>query len=253
MVRVPAKFKRSCVACGNEMRHRTKEHFWPQWLITRTATHKTSVRFGPQKRINPRALTVPLCGPCNSRFGSELEAPVARVFDDLEAGRGISDIEAEAVIRWLWKLEGLAWCFANPAGLYTERYTLRDRVLSPIDEIRSELTLAISLIGHIAPDFGDAPMGLDSWNATSAVYVAGVLSKIAVMVLLRQFESEVSESFSLYRLAELDAPDRGAKLFFPKTGFPNCVEAVGKTKLAALILSYAHEVEARRREAKFAE
>ncbi len=249
---VAAKFKQVCVACALPMKDKTKEHFWPQWLIERTGTHKTSVRFSPEKKINPRKLTVPLCGSCNNRFGNELESPVSKSFEDLEALRGISDIEAERIVRWLWKIEGLSWCFANPDSLYTQKYTLRDRVLNPIDEIRGELTLAISLVEKIEPDFGDAPMGLDSWTVTSAIYVAGVFARVAVMVLLRRFEGEVPDNFSLYRLADRNAPDRDAKLFFPKVGFRTCVEAVGKTKLHGGMLSYAHEVEALRREGRHA-
>ena len=177
---------------------------------------------------------------------------MSRAFEDLEAGRGISDREAETIVRWLWKLEGLFWCFAHPDGLYTQKYTLRDRVLNPIDEVREELTLAVALIAHIEPEFGDAPMGLDSWTSTSAIYVAGVFSKVALMVLLRQFEDQVPENFSLHRLGAVNAPDRDAKLFFPKVGFPTCVKAVGDTTLHGGFLSYAHEVEARRREDQYA-
>jgi len=195
-------------------------------------------------------MTVPLCFSCNNRFGNELEGPVSRSFDDLEAGRGISDIEAERIVRWLWKLEGLSWIFDNPEGTYTQRYTLRDRVLCPIDDLRSELTLAISLAERIEPEFGDAPMGLDSWNDKSAIHVAGVFSRVAIMVLLRQLESMVPPSFSLYRLSAHNAPDREAKLFFPKTGFRNCVEAVKTTTLAASILSHAHDLEMRNAEVR---
>jgi hypothetical protein len=245
---VHAKYKHICVACSMAMRDKTKEHFWPQWMIKKTNTHQTGVRFAPGKKINPRALTVPLCSTCNNRFGNELEGPVAKSFEDLEAGRGLSDREAERIIRWLWKLEGLSWCFAHPDGLYTQKYSLRDRVLNPIDEIRSELTLAVSLVAEIEPEFGDAPMGLDSWNDTSAIYVAGVFSRVALMVLLRQFASEVPKNFSFYQLADLHAADREAKLFFPAVGFATCVEAVGVTAKHAAMLSYAHELEARRRE-----
>src|SRR5215217_7800644 len=111
-----------------------QEHFWPQWLISRTGTHKTGVRFDRQKKINPRKLVVPLCISCNSDFGRELESPVSVIFSDIEAGRGISDLEAELLIRWLWKFEGLAWCFSNPTATYNQRVTIRERVLQPIDE-----------------------------------------------------------------------------------------------------------------------
>lgn len=188
---------------------------------------------------------VPLCIRCNTDFGHELEAPVSRIFSDLEAGQGISDMEAELLIRWLWKFEGLFWIFTHPQHKYTEKYTLRERVLQPIDEIRSDLSLAISLAEEIDPSFGDAPMGLDSWNEHDATFVAGVFSRIAIMVLRRQFEPDVPNQFTLYRLSDRSAPDRAAKLFYPKAGFKTCVEAVGTTRKAGLYLSHAHDLVAR--------
>lgn len=245
----PKKFKKLCVACGAVNPKVNKEHFWPEWLIEKTGTHRTNVRFDQNKRINPKKLVVPLCIQCNTDFGRELEAPVSRIFGDLEAGRGISDVEAELLIRWLWKFEGLYWSFSHPNDTYNERYTLRERVLHPIDDLRSRLTLAISLAAEIYPDFGDAPMGLDSWNEASAVFVAGVFSRVAIMVLESQFEAHVPSQFSLYRLADRDGADRSAKLLYPAVGFRNCVEAVGVTRDVGLFLSHAHDLEARNRAA----
>ena len=247
---VPKKFKLLCVACGATEPKMNKEHFWPEWLIERTGTANTTVRFTPEKRINPKSLVVPLCVDCNTAFGRELEAPVSRIFSELEEGLGLSDNDAELLIRWLWKFEGLSWCFANPSGMYTEKYTLRQRVLQPIDEFRSNLTLAVSLAATIDPKFGDAPMGLDSWTDVSAVFVAGVFSKVAIMVLEREFEEFVPRQFGTYRLAEAGAPDRSAKLFYPPTSFRNCVEAVNVTKDIGLYLSHAHDLRARNRAAR---
>ena len=227
----------------------SREHYWPQWLIARTQTHQTSVRISAEHRVNPKTFTVPLCDRCNQDLGRLLEAPVAKIFDDLENERGISDGDAELLVRWLWKFEGISWCFNHPTGTYTDRYTIRDRVLSPLDDIRDELSLAVSLIGSINPDFGDAPMGIDSNTTHSAIYVAGVFSRISMMVLLRELEGEVPNHFSIYRLAGRDAPDRDAKLFFPKVGFRDCVEAVGTTLQSALFLSYSHDLVSRNRDA----
>src|SRR6266498_2812771 len=131
--------------------------------------------------------TFPLCVACNSDFGQGLEVPVARIFEDLEQGKGISDLEGELLVRWLWKLEGLGWIFEFSGGRYNDKYTLRQRVLHPIDDIRGQLTLAIALVEKIDPDFGDAPMGLDSRCLHSAIFVSGVFSKVAVMVVLAPF------------------------------------------------------------------
>jgi len=245
---IPKRFKKICAACGTVDPKINKEHFWPQWLIEKTGTHRTAVRFTPTKRINPKALVVPLCVRCNTDFGRELEAPVARIFEDLETDQGISDIEAELLIRWLWKFEGLFWIFTHPENKYTAKYTLRERVLQPIDDTRSGLSLAISLVEEIDPSFGDAPMGLDSWNEHDATFVAGVFSRIAIMVLRQRYESDVPSQFTLYRLSDRNAPDRVAKLLYPKAGFKTCVEAVGITRKVGLYLSHAHDLEARNHE-----
>lgn len=242
---IPKKFKKICAACGAVDRKLNKEHFWPQWLIEKTGTQRTSVRFTSTKCINPKALVVPLCINCNNDFGRELEAPVSRIFEDLESGQGISDREAELLIRWLWKFEGLFWIFTHPENKYTTKYTLRERLLQPIDDIRSGLSLAISLVEEMDPGFGDAPMGLDSWNEHDATFVAGVFSRIAIMVLRQRFEFDVPSHFTMYRLSDRSAPDRAAKLFYPKTGFKTCVEAVRITRKAGLYLSHAHDLEAR--------
>lgn len=242
---IPKKFRNTCAACGAVGTEMNKEHFWPDWLINRTRSHQTSVRFTTTKRINPKRLVVPLCKRCNKDFGRELEHPVSRIFEDLEAGRGASELEAELLIRWLWKFEGLFWIYTHPEAQYTTKYTLRERVLQPIDDIRSELSLAISLIGEIDPSFGDSPMGLDSWNEYDATFVAGVFSRIAIMVLRSQFEDDVPGQFTIYRFSNQGDADQSVKTIYPKTGFRTCVDAVATTTQAAGYLSYAHDLVAR--------
>jgi hypothetical protein len=240
---VHRKFKRTCAACGKGGLM-NKEHYWPKWLIEKTATK--GVRFAPDKRINPRSFTVPLCEKCNTDFGRELETPVSKILPRLEAGEGLSDREAEILVRWLWKFEGLAWIFAHPHGQYTQTYTLRERVLRPIDAIRDRLTLALSIVAELDPRYSEEPMGLDSRTKQSAVYVAAVFGRVAMMVLLSKFESDVSPEFSLYRFASPDSPDRDAKLFHPKVGFADCLRAVNTTRYAALWLSHHHDLDAER-------
>ena len=166
---------------------------------------------------------------------------MAQIFEDLEQGKGISDLEAELLVRWLWKLEGLNWVFQFPEGRYNEKYTLRQRVLHPIDDIRGHLTLAIALVEKIDPDYGDAPLGIDSRCQHSAIFVSGVFSKVAVMVALSPFEHLIPAMFSQYRLAAKRDAISGAKLFYPQTGFPLCIEAVGVTKLASCELTKLHD------------
>jgi len=219
----------------------TKEHFFPRWLIERSGTGKTGIKWIGNKNISPNAATVPLCLKCNSDFGKELEAPVSQIFNDLENNRGINDEEAELLIRWLWKFEGLAWVYFHPNDKYSKTYTLAERILQPIDQIRGSLVLAIGIIEKIDPKFGDAPMGIDSYNIHNAIFVAGVFLNIAIMVLLSEFEHLVPSEFSKYCLAEKPGKLVDAKLFFPKVGFRDCTEAVTKTSIVAKILSKLHE------------
>ena len=219
-----------------------KEHFWPEWLIAKTRTNETSVKWMQGKRINPRSATFPLCHQCNTDFGRELEQPVSRIFDQLEGGAGLSDWDAELLIRWLWKFEGLVWLACYPLGLYSPTHTLRDRVLNPLGDTRTSLSLAVSLIRQIDPMYGDAPLGIDSDNHTNAIFVSGVFSRVSLMVLLWDFKNLVPANFSIYRLAH--APDeftKQARLFHPKVGFVDDTEAVGVTRMASIRLSVAHE------------
>lgn len=219
-----------------------KEHFFAKWLIRLTRTHATGIRWIGGKRINPNSGKIPLCSRCNTDFGRELEEPVRLAFLDLEAGRGLSDVQAERIVRWLWKFVGLAWRMMEPEGTYTQRYTVRDRVLRPIDEIRPHLTLAISLAEEIDAEFGDAPMGLDVPLNRSAVCTGGVFSRIVVVVLESQFEPLLdAERFTFYRFGERDPTTEGAKLIFPKTGFRTCVEAVAYMVTVGKALAEAHE------------
>jgi hypothetical protein len=218
-----------------------KEHVWPEWLITKTRTHLTEVRHSPGKKVNPRSMTVPLCVDCNSAFGETLENPMKKVLADLEAGLGLSDQQCSILVRWLWKLTGLATFMNDPEMGYRDGRTIRERVLSPLGTTREVITLAISLAEVVDAKYKDEPMGLDSKNLLSAVYVAGVFGRVAVMVVLREFDEEVPKSFSLYHFSEEGAADRDAKLFFPKTGFKTCEAAVFETALSAAYPSYAHD------------
>lgn len=131
-------------------------------------------------------------------------------------------------------------------GLYSPSYTLRERVLNPIDRIRGVLCLAVSLIAAIDPTYGDAPLGIDSQSYANAIFVSGVFSRVALMVLLRSFEALVPRNFSVYHLAEnLDPASQEARLFYPKTGFVDDTDAVWVTRVASLRLSAEHEKLAR--------
>jgi len=231
-----------CAGCGQIKSKMTKEHFWPRWLIEKTKTDNTGVRSITGKKIPPSAVTFPLCKKCNDDFGKYLESPVAKIFDDIESNKGISDFEAELLVRWLWKFEGLHWTFFNPVDSYTPKSTLRERVLLPIDGIRPSLVLAMSLIGNIDPYYGDAPLGIDSYNQVNGIFVAGVFYKIAMMVLYEDFIHLIPPHFSQYCLADSLSLISHQKIFFPKTGFKDDTDAVFVSLIAAQRLSKEHDM-----------
>ena len=228
-----------CVACGRSDRKITKEHFWPHWLIDRASPR--SVRWRT-KRIDARSATVALCEDCNSSFGRELESPVAKIFSDLESAVGLSDFEAELLVRWLWKFEGLSWLQLHSRRTYSPAFTLRDRVLNQLGSIRPHLCLAVSLLDHIDPTYGDAPVGIDSRHHTGAIFVSGVFCRIALMSLLADAAPLVPSQFSVYPFRDIShAEDRHRKLFFPKVGFIDDTEAVGVTRSVSIALANFHE------------
>jgi hypothetical protein len=234
--------KKRCVACeiiGKEM---TREHVWPEWLIDRAQLGNSRLRWFEGKRISANASTIPLCRDCNNKFGSVLEAPVSNAFEALEGGRGLSDLEAELLVRWMWKFEGYSWLLSDQIRTYSHITTLRARVLNPLGTYRPRVALAISLIDAIDPTFGDRPVGLDSENRFNCIFVAGVFSKIAIVVLLRQFAGLLPSAYSVYYFA--DKPDpalESARLFYPKTGFANDVEAVAASIRLSKVLVQLHD------------
>lgn len=219
----------------------SQEHVFPIWLIRRTNTDKTEIGWMGKRTISAQSATIPLCVECNRDFGKHLETPVSKIFDDLEARQGISDNEAELLVRWLWKIDGLFWIARYPKGDYSIAYTLRERVLRPIDTIRSQLVLAVSLIETIDPSFGDKPLGIDSYTHLDAIFVSGVFSEIAMMVVHEAFVNMIPEAFSKYRFSSIRDASSEAKLFHPKVGFKDDIEAIVITKLVSERLSAAHE------------
>lgn len=194
-----------------------------------------------------KSATVPLCTECNRDFGVALETPVSRIFDDIESGRGLSDNEAELLVRWLWKLEGLLWIAQNPDGDYSPGFKLRERILRPIGQIRGDLVLALARVARIDRAHGDKPMGIDSAvGGANAIFVSGVFSELAVMVLMADFIEMIPEHFTRYRLAPSREETGDAKLIFPKTGFADDNEAVFVTVACSGPLDLVHEEFAQR-------
>jgi hypothetical protein len=231
-----------------------KEHVFPRWLILRTGTNLTGIRWGEKRNVPALAATLPLCRRCNSDFGEMLEGPVQSLFDEVEQGRGLSDEDMELLIRWMWKIQGLAWCATHPGGQYSEKYTLRERVLLPIDDgIRGQLVFGITLFAGLHPDSKDLPMGVDSVTEVDAVFVSGVFSRIAMMVTLEGFRSMIPSQFSQYLLAPARSALNAGKFFYPTISFRDDVEAVGVTYQSSIALSLGHERLARQVQTERAE
>lgn len=233
--------KARCAGCQRQGVQMSKEHLFPQWLILRTGTQKTGIRWGKKPGVPALAATFPLCVECNAAFGRDLEGPTCRLFEDIERNRGLNDEEAELLVRWMWKIKGLAWMAAHPDGQYSSKYALRERVLLPIDEIRGRLVLGLALIDRQHPDSTDLPMGVDSVTEHDAIFVSGVFSRIAMMVVLDQFEAMMPLQFERYHLAQKRNPLNAVKVYYPRRSFRDDVEAVGVTTMASLPLSIAHD------------
>jgi len=251
------RLKLRCISCERAGLPMTKEHFWPQWLTERAGLARDrKIRWVGAKRIPAAAATLPLCADCNNSFGSQLEGPASSIFADMEAGRGLGDAEAEILIRWLWKFEGLVWNtkhHSHPHARYSDLWTLKERVLGPsITEIRPELALGIALIEKNDEGFTDWPIGIDSPTANhNAIFVSGVFSRTALMVFLNRFCHLVPHEFQIYHLKPVRDPEP-SKVFFPAVGFEWANEAVFRTLSSSMALLEAHEAFAtqRRQEAR---
>lgn len=232
--------KKRCICCGKTNVKFNKEHLFPQWLIKKTNTDKTGIRWD-KKTISTMKATLPICIECNQDFSKKLEKPTSKIFNDLESKKGISDNEAELLVRWMWKTVGLAWCFNNSYDDYTHSYNLKERVLLPINNIRGCVLLAISLVNKIDPYFGDSPLGFDSSNEIDCVFSSGVFSKIAIIVSLVDFEEYIPNYYSKYILCPIKQKWGDMKIFFPKFGFSYCTDAVFATKQISKFLSKQHD------------
>jgi hypothetical protein len=211
-----AKFR--CLACEATNVEMSKEHFWPRWLIERTKANRTDVKWSNGKMVNPSSATIPLCKKCNNAFGTDLEAPVITIFDQLEEDRGISDYEAELLARWMWKFEGLGWLLHENIRTYSHSVSLKQRVLNRLTANRSEVSIAIARIEGIDSKFGDMPMGIDSEKCLKLFFVSGVFCKVAIVVLLTRFTGLLPSNYSVYTFAEsIDSKTETARIFFIPT------------------------------------
>ncbi|SQP00472.1 Uncharacterised protein [Escherichia coli] len=162
---------------------------------------------------------------------------------DIESGKGISDNEAEIFIRWAWKMEGFSWRLVLPDGNYSSVYTVKDRVLKKIDQIRGELVLAIALVEDAYEGREYLPMGLCNFNEVNAIIVSGVIGHVAFIVLTEDQIGKLPINYSYYRLNPLRDNLGDAKLFYPAIGFKTFRQAQNLTRDAAQLISYSLDKE----------
>ena len=175
--------KLRCSGCDRVGLKMTKEHFFPRWLIDHAEVHHDGIWWidDDEKKIDPAKATIPLCRTCNDAFGNSLESSVSAIFRQLEQGAAISEDDAELLVRWLWKFEGLQWAATtnSPSALYSRRYTLRERVTTSqvFEEVRNEMMLGVALIRNNDPGRKDWPMGLDTPVGENALTMSGVFGR----------------------------------------------------------------------------
>jgi len=226
-------FKEKCICCEHTGKLMNKEHFFPQWLLKGTSCEKTLFS-SPYGKIPGRKLTIPLCEDCNSKLGSNLEAPVSKIFENIERGMGFNDNDAELLVRWMWKIKGMFyWSICNDNWLYSS-LTLKERVLEKIGSPRSRISIGISVIEDELEneEFGYAPIGLSSFTFWSNVYVVGVFSKLSIVVFYSIYRPLINENiWTVYTLSDYPILMNPKKKVFPITYFENGTIAVKTTRL----------------------
>jgi hypothetical protein len=243
-----------CVGCDRVGRRMTDEHFFPKWLIKHADARRDGIDWLGRRGVHPRGAVMPLCSECNQAFANVLEGPISTILPAIEAGEGLSDAEAELLVRWMWKFEGLQWSLSTTGvteALYTERFTLVERVTSSdaFDQIRPQLLLAIAMCNANDEGFLDWPLGLDTPPSDNAIHMSGAFGRTAIITSLADFAEQIPDVYGKYVFGSPPV-DRGAKTFFPPVSFVSANAAIAQTKETAKRLTELHELygAARRRE-----
>ena len=228
-----------CSTCNSTTSKMSKEHFFPRWLIKRSNI-KHGIKWSGKKGVSPKSATVPLCEKCNHTLGDTLESPVMKAFDEVEAGLGLTAIQCELLVRWMWKFETIAWQMSNPDKIYSAVYTPIGRILGDgFESIKRELILAIGLING-DPNEDDLPMGFDSpIGGANAIFISGVFCQVAIIVSLKSFANMIPPSFSIYKFEKLGTLEV-KKVFFPERTFVGYNQAIAVTSEASVPLWLAH-------------
>lgn len=224
-------FKDRCVCCEQVGVPMNKEHIYPKWLLQHTKTQKDTFKWIYGDVPGDQA-TVPLCIDCNTQLGIELEGPVCKIFKAIEAGQGFNDNDAELLVRWMWKINGLFyWSICNENWKYGF-ISLKEHVLSKIVQPRNRITLAISLIEDPDEEFGCGPVGLDAFSVFSNVYAAGVFSKLCIAVINSSYIKHVDQDkWTLYTLSNSPMVLNSNNRIRPQYGFKTGSSAIQHMRL----------------------
>jgi hypothetical protein len=231
-----------CIGCDRVGQPMSREHFFPRWLIEHADVRTDGIDWLGKSRVAPEQATLPLCADCNNAFANNLEGPVSAIFRALDAGEPISDLDAELLVRWMWKFEGLHWSlYAGPAARYTDKWTLLERVTKPdaFRQIRERLVLALATCNANDPGFSDWPLGVDTPPGDDAITMSGVFKRVAIITSLVDFVDDIPDTFGKYVFGEAP-PDRNAKVFSPPCSFIVAEGAIAATKVTAARLAERH-------------
>lgn len=236
--------KSRCLACDRAGRPRNREHFWPRWLIEFCEATEEPVNW-LGKRVAASAVQIPLCVECNSAFGNELETPMSALLPRISGGDGMSDLDCELLVRWLWKFEGLGWgiYYFHDSMQYSSMYTLRQRVLNKdsLNGIRGELVVCVALAHKNNPGLHDWSLGISSGvGKHDAIFIAAVFRNVAMMVTLAHFAHLVPPMFARYQLRTVPSA-LDVKVLQPQVVFPLVSDAEIVTREASMFLKFAHE------------
>jgi hypothetical protein len=236
--------KLRCAGCDRVGQRMTKEHFFPSWLIEYTEAQNDSIRWVGKERTNPASATMPLCDDCNNALANTLEGPVSLIFRALETAEALSDLDAELLVRWMWKFEGLQWHLLghDATACYSDRYTLVERVTNPrvFEEIRPRMLLALAMCHTNDEGFVGWPLGLDTMPGDSALTMSGVFRRVAIITSLVDFADVIPDMFGKYAFGNLPT-DRIVKSFVPPCSFVTANAAIEMTRKVAAQLTKLHD------------
>jgi hypothetical protein len=184
--------KHWCPGCERIKHDITKEHVFPIWLLHRCGVYDKPCIYGFDGRfIEGKDLTLPVCNGCNALWGRRLESPIQNIFNRIEVERKVSYDEAELLIRWMWKIQGMFWHYYQSRMKYAGK-NMTDRITNEIEN-KEGIGIAIALIEN--PFLSDKimPVGLDVYSRHCGILTGGVFSRLAIVT----YSTLIEQSFSL--------------------------------------------------------